>query len=104
MCKKFVNHNLLKESAVKHGRKDDEIMTFTGVMVAVADTYEEAMERRLELLDYASPQEFEGQMLYLSGMIGINLMQLDWKNHYLNQLVTKLYRTIMTHVQLMPYN
>lgn len=71
--------NLLKESAVRHGRKADEIMTFTGVMVAVADTYEEAMERRRELLDYASPQEFEGQMRYLSGMIGINLMQLDWE-------------------------
>ncbi|UXR81907.1 NtaA/DmoA family FMN-dependent monooxygenase [Staphylococcus sp. IVB6214] len=70
--------NLLKESAVRHGRKADDIKTFTGLMVAVADTYEEAMERRRELLSYMTPQEFEGQMRYLSGMIGINLLQLDW--------------------------
>lgn len=71
--------NLLKESAVKHGRKADDIMTFTGLMVSVADTYEEAMARRRELLDFMTPQEYEGQMRYLSGMIGINLLPLDWE-------------------------
>lgn len=68
---------MLKESAIKHGRKPDEINMFSGFMATVADTYEEALERRYELLDYMSENEYNEQILYLSAMIGIKLSEMN---------------------------
>lgn len=68
----------LKESAIEHGRSGDQIKMFSGVMVSIADTYQEAMERRYQLLDFMTDEEYQGLMRYLSAMVGISLMQLDW--------------------------
>lgn len=70
--------NLLKESAMKNSRSADEINMFSGLMVSVGDTYEEALARRHQLLDFMTREEYEGQIRYLSAMIGINLLPLDW--------------------------
>ncbi|ARQ07378.1 Monooxygenase MoxC [Macrococcoides canis] len=69
----------LKQSAMRHRRNPDDIKMFSGFMVTVADTYEEALKRRYQIMDFMSDAEFGRQVYYLSAMIGINLsgMNLD---------------------------
>ncbi|AHG82824.1 FMN-dependent oxidoreductase, nitrilotriacetate monooxygenase [Bibersteinia trehalosi USDA-ARS-USMARC-188] len=69
--------NVLKQSAIAHGRNPDEINMFSGFMFTIGDTYEEALARRMQLLDFMSDDEFYGQIRYLSAMIGVNLHGLD---------------------------
>lgn len=67
----------LKESAIKNGRKPDELSMFSGFMVSVADSYEEALRRRMELLDYYTTEEYNNLLQYLSAMVGIDLIHFD---------------------------
>ncbi|OOS02292.1 FMN-dependent oxidoreductase, nitrilotriacetate monooxygenase family [Moraxella cuniculi DSM 21768] len=69
--------NRLKQSAMKYGRNPNEINMFSGFMFTIGKTYEEALARRHQLLDFMSDDEFYGQIRYLSAMIGVNLMNLD---------------------------
>ncbi|MDD0824863.1 NtaA/DmoA family FMN-dependent monooxygenase [Mannheimia sp. AT1] len=69
--------NILKQSAIRYGRNANEINMFSGFMFTIGDTYEEALARRYKLLDFMSKEEFEGQIRYLSAMIGVNLHKLD---------------------------
>ncbi|MDY4761204.1 NtaA/DmoA family FMN-dependent monooxygenase [Streptococcus thoraltensis] len=69
--------SLLKESAIRHGRSADDIKMFSGFMVSVANTYDEAITRRRELLDFMTEDEYKGQIRYLSAMIGIDLTGVD---------------------------
>jgi FMN-dependent oxidoreductase (nitrilotriacetate monooxygenase family) len=69
--------NLLKQSAIKYGRNPDEINMFSGFMVTVGDTYEEALARRHQLLDFMRKDEIDGQISYLSAMIGVYLHDLN---------------------------
>lgn len=69
--------DVLKKSAMAHGRQPDEINMFSGFMFTIGDTYEEALARRYQLLDFMSEEEYQGQVQYLSGMIGIELYGLD---------------------------
>lgn len=50
---------------------------FSGFMFTIGDTYEEALARRMKLIDFMSDDEFYGQIRYLSAMIGVNLQGLD---------------------------
>ena len=50
---------------------------FSGFMVTVGDTYEEALARRHQLLDFMGKDAFDGQIRYLSAMIGVNLHDLN---------------------------
>ncbi|RRN05349.1 LLM class flavin-dependent oxidoreductase [Bibersteinia trehalosi] len=69
--------NVLKQSAIAHGRNPNEINMFSGFMFTIGDTYEDALARRMQLLDFMSDDEFYGQIRYLSAMIGVNLHGLD---------------------------
>lgn len=64
---------ILKQSAVEHGRKADDIQTFTGFMFTIADTKEEALERRRTVLNY-DQEEKRQRLAYLGAMIGLNLL------------------------------
>ncbi|MFK8243225.1 MULTISPECIES: NtaA/DmoA family FMN-dependent monooxygenase [unclassified Facklamia] len=68
--------NILRESAVAHGRSADDINIFTGFMVTIADTKEEAIARRRQVMNF-DPQETKQRLNYLSAMVGINLNSLD---------------------------
>lgn len=70
---------VLKQRAMAHCRNPDEINMFSGFMFTIGDSYEEALARRHELLDFMSDDEFYGQIRYLSAMIGVNLHGLDIK-------------------------
>lgn len=67
----------LKQSAIKYGRNPNEINMFSGFMFTIGDSYEQALARRHQLLDFMSDDEFYGQIRYLSAMIGVNLLNLD---------------------------
>ncbi|STY61862.1 NtaA/DmoA family FMN-dependent monooxygenase [Mannheimia haemolytica] len=69
--------NVLKQSALAHGRNPDEINMFSGFMFTIGDSYEEALARRMQLLDFMSDEEFNGQIRYLSAMIGVGLTGRD---------------------------
>ncbi|MDO4895197.1 NtaA/DmoA family FMN-dependent monooxygenase [Moraxella sp.] len=69
--------NVLKQSAIAHGRNPDEINMFSGFMFTIGDSYEEALARRMQLLDFMSDEEFNGQIRYLSAMIGVDLTGRD---------------------------
>ncbi|WP_218563662.1 NtaA/DmoA family FMN-dependent monooxygenase [Moraxella ovis] len=69
--------NVLKQSALAHGRNPDEINMFSGFMFTIGDSYEEALARRMQLLDFMSDEEFNGQIRYLSAMIGVDLTGRD---------------------------
>ncbi|MBE9579787.1 NtaA/DmoA family FMN-dependent monooxygenase [Moraxella sp. K1664] len=69
--------NVLKQSAIQHGRNADDINMFSGFMFTIGDTYEEALARRMKLIDFMSDDEFYGQIRYLSAMIGVNLHGLN---------------------------
>lgn len=69
--------NVLKQSAIQHGRNADDINMFSGFMFTIGDTYEEALARRMKLIDFMSDEEFYGQIRYLSAMIGVNLHGLN---------------------------
>lgn len=68
---------VLKQSAIAHGRNPDEINMFSGFMFTIGDSYEEALARRMKLLDFMSDEEFNGQIRYLSAMIGVDLTEWD---------------------------
>ncbi|MDO4431523.1 MAG: NtaA/DmoA family FMN-dependent monooxygenase [Lonepinella koalarum] len=69
--------NVLKQSAIAHGRNPDEINMFSGFMFTIGDSYEEALARSMQLLDFMSDEEFNGQIRYLSAMIGVDLTGRD---------------------------
>ncbi|MFB6349161.1 NtaA/DmoA family FMN-dependent monooxygenase [Moraxella sp. ZJ142] len=69
--------HILKQSAIKHGRNPNEINMFSGFMFTIGKTYEDALARRHQLLDFMSDDEFYGQIRYLSAMIGVDLQHLD---------------------------
>ncbi|WLF83325.1 NtaA/DmoA family FMN-dependent monooxygenase [Moraxella sp. ZY210820] len=69
--------NVLKQSAIAHGRNPNEINMFSGFMFTIGDTYEDALARRMKLLDFMSDEEFNGQIRYLSAMIGVDLTGRD---------------------------
>ncbi|MBS4456720.1 NtaA/DmoA family FMN-dependent monooxygenase [Tuanshanicoccus lijuaniae] len=68
--------NILRESAIKHGRSADDINVFTGFMFTIADTKEEALARRRQVMAF-DPQETTQRLNYLSAMVGINLNRFD---------------------------
>nr|WP_277812889.1 LLM class flavin-dependent oxidoreductase [Mannheimia granulomatis] len=90
--------NVLKQSAMAHGRNPDEINMFAGFMFTIGDTYEETLARRYELLAFMSDDEFYGQVRYLSAMIGVNLHGLDL-NEPLNSCKIKRHHTLTTLVR-----
>lgn len=67
---------ILRQSAVDHGRSADDINIFTGFMFTIADTREEALARRRQLMAF-DPEETKQRLDYLSAMVGINLKSLD---------------------------
>ncbi|AHG75803.1 FMN-dependent oxidoreductase, nitrilotriacetate monooxygenase [Mannheimia varigena USDA-ARS-USMARC-1296] len=71
--------NVLKQSAVAHGRNPNEINMFSGFMTTVADTREAALDRRRELIGFMPEAEFLGQIRYLSAMVGVDLQKFDLK-------------------------
>lgn len=71
--------NVLKQSAVAHGRNPNEINMFSGFMTTVADTREAALSRRRELIGFMPEAEFWGQIRYLSAMVGVDLQEFDLK-------------------------
>lgn len=66
----------LKKSAEKHGRNPNYINMFSGFMFSIADTKEEALAWRRQLLDYMG-DEFWGQVNYLGMMLGLDLQGFD---------------------------
>lgn len=69
--------NVMKQSAVKHGREPNDILMFSGFMCTVADSREAALNRRRELIAFMPEAEFYGQIRYLSAMIGLSLQSFD---------------------------
>lgn len=69
--------DVLKRSAIAHGREPEEINMFSGFMFTIGATYEEALQRRYQLLSFMSADELLGQVQYLSAMIGIQLEGMD---------------------------
>ncbi|MBS4750020.1 NtaA/DmoA family FMN-dependent monooxygenase [Carnobacteriaceae bacterium zg-ZUI78] len=68
--------NMLRQSAVNHGRSADDINVFTGFMFTIADSKEEALARRRKVMAF-DPQETSQRLDYLSAMVGINLKSFD---------------------------
>lgn len=67
---------ILRQSAKEHGRSEDEINMFAGFMFTIADTKEEALARRRQVMDF-DPEETAQRIDYLSAMVGVNLNMLD---------------------------
>ncbi|QWQ38882.1 NtaA/DmoA family FMN-dependent monooxygenase [Gemella sp. zg-570] len=68
--------NMLRESAVAHGRLADEINVFTGFMFTIADSKEEALARRRKVLEF-DKQELAHRLAYLGAMVGLNFQSID---------------------------
>ncbi|MDQ0221678.1 NtaA/DmoA family FMN-dependent monooxygenase [Streptococcus moroccensis] len=68
--------DILRDAAVRHGREADEINVFTGFMFTIADTKEEALARRRQVMAF-DPEETSQRLRYLSAMVGLNLTSLD---------------------------
>lgn len=66
----------LKKSAEKYGRNPDEINMFSGFMFSIANTKEEALAWRRQLLDYMG-DELYGYVYHLGLMLGLDLRGMD---------------------------
>jgi alkanesulfonate monooxygenase len=64
----------IREAAVKHGRRPEDIQALTSMTVIVAATDDEAEEKHQEYSRYFDP---EGGLVRLSGFIGSDLSKLD---------------------------
>ncbi|MGT2950961.1 nitrilotriacetate monooxygenase [Streptococcus cuniculi] len=68
--------NILRESAMAHGRSADDINVFTGFMFTIADSKEEALARRRTVLEY-DKEELAHRLSYLGAMVGLNFQGID---------------------------
>lgn len=66
----------LQESAVAHGRSADDIKIFTGFMFSIANSKEEALERRRQVLAF-DQDELAHRLAYLGAMVGLNFSGID---------------------------
>lgn len=66
----------LKKSAENYGRNPDDINMFSGFMFSIADTKEEALAWRRQLLDYMG-DEIYGYVYHLGLMLGLELRGMD---------------------------
>lgn len=62
----------LRQSAVRSGRKPDDIKMYAGFMFSLGATEEEALERRRQLMSF-NPEEIPSRVSYLGSMIGLPL-------------------------------
>ncbi|MGT2800540.1 NtaA/DmoA family FMN-dependent monooxygenase [Streptococcus marmotae] len=68
--------NILRESAIAHGRSADDINVFTGFMFTIADSKEEALARRRRVLEF-DKEELVHRLSYLGAMVGLNFQGID---------------------------
>ncbi|TWT11998.1 NtaA/DmoA family FMN-dependent monooxygenase [Streptococcus sp. sy004] len=67
---------MLQAEAEKNGRAPTDINSFTGFMFTIADSKEEALARRRQILAF-DQEELTQRLAYLSAMVGLNLQALD---------------------------
>ncbi|MGT2926594.1 NtaA/DmoA family FMN-dependent monooxygenase [Streptococcus cuniculipharyngis] len=67
---------MLRAEAEKNGRQADEINVFTGFMFTIADSKEEALARRRQLLEF-DQDELAQRLAYLGAMVGLNFQGID---------------------------